>query len=93
MLLQARLSKTSSGEPFEYPAACLYVPAGAALLGCLGIQMLPTFGQPLHLVADAPIQVDINSKTCVQDRLAGLGSLLQESRSASTAEFIICTYH
>ena len=72
-----------------------------ALAGCKfswAAQVLQCFsalGEPLPLVADAPIAIDINllQELFLRDRLASFDSLPQDPRLAPSAGVKLCTYH
>ena len=72
-----------------------------ALAGCKfswAAQVFKCFSasdEPLPLVADAPIAVDINllQELFLQDRLASFGSLPQDPKLALSAGVRLCTYH
>ena len=54
-----------------------------------------TLGEPLPLIADAPITIDINllQEHFMRDRLASFDSLPQDPRLAPSAGVKLCTYH
>ena len=72
-----------------------------ALAGCKfswAAQVLQCFSaldEPLPLVADAPIAIDINllQELFLRDRLASFDSLPQDPRLAPSAGVKLCTYH
>ena len=72
-----------------------------ALAGCKfswAAQVLQCFSaldEPLPLVADAPIAIDINllQELFLRDRLASFDSLPQDPRLAPSAGVQLCTYH
>ena len=72
-----------------------------ALAGCRfswAAQVLQCFsalGEPLPLVADAPIAIDIDllQKLFLRDRLASFDSLPQDPRLAAPAGVKLCRYH
>ena len=72
-----------------------------ALAGCKfswAAQVLQCFsalGEPLPLVADAPIAIDIDllQKLFLRDRLASFDSLPQDPRLALSAGVKLCTYY
>ena len=72
-----------------------------ALAGCkfsCAAQVLQCFsalGEPLPLVADAPIAIDIDllQELFLRDRLASFDSLPRDPRLAPSARIKLCTYH
>ena len=59
------------------------------------LQCFSALGEPLPLVADAPIAIDIDllQELFLWDRLASFDSLPQDPRLASSAGVRLCTYH
>ena len=58
-------------------------------------QCFSALGEPLPLVADAPIAIDIKllQELFLRDRLASFDSLPQDPRLAPSAGVKLCTYH
>ena len=59
------------------------------------LQCFSALDEPLPLVADAPIAIDINllQELFLRDRLASFDSLPQDPRLAPSAGVKLCTYH
>ena len=59
------------------------------------LQCFSALGEPLPLVADAPIAIDIDllQDLFLRDRLASFDSLPQDPRLAPSAGVKLCTYH
>ena len=88
-LIQVLYTASSSRMRFSWPGRV------QIKLGCPGLAVLFNFGEPLPLVADAPIAIDINllQELFIRDRLASFDSMPQDPRLASSAGVKLCTYH